>query len=186
MSQTNDFTKKGIHLEPRKPTDLAARLAELRLLVGYLGEVQTPAWWDTRFLDPKGLRFLQMTFPRTALSAAVHSVTTSAKRLHDERIGDKDVYHLFRLPPGLESETERFFLGPDSPPPETIPASCDAAMVNLRAFAGEPITAPLGPFQVENPKGDCDHDTVTRLAGVYLHAFLVGQVSLPYFGGNAA
>lgn len=177
---------KRVRLDTFRLIELSSVLAELRLLVGYLGEVQDTPWWDTRFLDPKGLRFLQMTFPRTALSAAAHSVSTAAKRLHDERIGDKDVYHLFRLPPSLEEETERFFLGPEAPVPETLPSSSYSAMEALHAFAGEPIPAPLGPFQVENPKGDCDHDTITRLAGVYMHAFSVGQISLPYFKSNTA
>ena len=60
---------------------------KIRALVGYLGEKSQLNWWDTNFLSETGLQFLSINFPRSSFSAGVNSVSTAARRLHDERIG---------------------------------------------------------------------------------------------------
>ena len=77
-------------------------LIMLRALVGFLGEKPQFNWWDTNFLSETGLKFLGITFPRSSLAAGINSVTAAARRVHDGRIGKKGVYHLFRLPLGIE------------------------------------------------------------------------------------
>jgi hypothetical protein len=74
------------------------QIIKLRLLVGFLGEKRQFNWWDSGFLAPTGLRFLQTIFPRTAVEAALRSTSQAARALHDSRIGRVGVFHLFRLP----------------------------------------------------------------------------------------
>ena len=85
-------------------------LAELRILCAYLGEHAQFDWWPTAFFAPTGLKFLEYNFPRTIVSAAVHSVTHAAKQLHDQRIGTAGSYHLFRLPHDLEQDVHNVIL----------------------------------------------------------------------------
>lgn len=85
-------------------------LARLRGLVGFLGEKGQANWWDTSFLDSMGQRFLEFIYPRTALNAGIRSTTEAAKTLHDQRIGEGRVVHLFRFSPSLEEEISQLFL----------------------------------------------------------------------------
>jgi hypothetical protein len=66
---------------------MVKQVIALRLLVGYLGERKQSAWWNTEFLSSAGLRFLERDFPRTAVSAALHSVRVAAKCLYDDPLG---------------------------------------------------------------------------------------------------
>src|SRR5881628_1017915 len=74
----------------------------LRLIVAALGERSTPPWWKTQFLTDVGMRAMSRIFPRTALMAALNSVSIVAQEDHDKRIGVGGRYHLFRLPTLLE------------------------------------------------------------------------------------
>lgn len=74
----------------------------LRLIVAALGERSTPPWWKTQFLTDVGMRSMVRIFPRTALSAALNSVSIVARQDHDKRIGVGGRYHLFRLPTSME------------------------------------------------------------------------------------
>src|SRR5260370_41584991 len=82
------------------------QMIRLRLLVGFLGERRQANWSDCSFLDPTGRRFLETTFPRTALNAALHSTSEAARIVHDSRIGRVGVFHLFRLPIDKEDKVE--------------------------------------------------------------------------------
>ena len=79
-------------------TELIQRLIQLRALIGFLGERNQFNWWDTQFLGKTSFGYLELNFPRTTFSSALHSVTAAAKKVHDDRIGKGFVYHLFRLP----------------------------------------------------------------------------------------
>src|SRR5438128_9303831 len=57
----------------------------LRLIVATLGERATPPWWKTQFLTDVGMRSMARIFPRTALSAALNSVSIVAREDHDRR-----------------------------------------------------------------------------------------------------
>ncbi len=161
-----------------------AHLAQLRLLVGYLGEKDQSAWWDCRFLCTNGLRFLEINFPRTVLAAAITSVTAAARRLHDERIGKANVYHLFRLPAALEEGVHKSL--PAGAPDDwvAVVADKDIAMQRLAEMAGETVDAPVGPVQVGTTKTLTTKSAVGELARHYLDAFTHDKVVLPYFSGG--
>ncbi|MGA3317149.1 MAG: BrxE family protein [Candidatus Korobacteraceae bacterium] len=78
-------------------------VSELRAIVAAVGERAKPAWWHTNILTDVGLRVTGRVFPRTALVAALKSVSLVAQLDHDHRVGC-DRYHLFRLPPEIECD----------------------------------------------------------------------------------
>uniref|UniRef100_UPI0039B77F6C BrxE family protein n=1 Tax=Pseudomonas sp. P1B16 TaxID=2986074 RepID=UPI0039B77F6C len=75
----------------------AQTIAELRVLVGYLGE-QQPAWWSSQFFSPTAAAFLGPVFARSTTLAQYQGVTAAAARKHEEHIGEGRTFHLFRLP----------------------------------------------------------------------------------------
>lgn len=79
-------------------------IAELRVLVGYLGEKSQCDWWGSNFLGPQSKIFLSHPYPRTSFLAQYHGVCEAALLVHDEYIGVGKNYHLYRLPDSLERE----------------------------------------------------------------------------------
>jgi hypothetical protein len=82
--------------------ELNNKLTQLRLVVGYLGEKDQFNWWSSSFLNETTKKMFEFTFPRTAELAQYEGVSASAARVHDERIGVGETFHLFRLPEFLE------------------------------------------------------------------------------------
>lgn len=156
----------------------AATLAELRALVGYLGE-QSPAWWGSHFFDQTASAFLTPVFGRSAHQAQYQGVLEAARRVHDERIGVGRTLHLFHMPEHYEQgaasliadreQGERLLAHTDSP---------DSALARLEALASAQ-QAGEGPVLV----GDFGEDVGTALgviAGLYLDAFRRGIQTYPY------
>lgn len=88
---------------------LIETIAQMRAMVGFLGERDQYAWWQSTFLSGSSKAFLAPVFDRTWVQAASVGVTQAAALMHDERIGIGQVYHLFRLPEDLESAVYRAF-----------------------------------------------------------------------------
>jgi hypothetical protein len=161
-------------------------LAKLRLLVGYLGEKDQADWWDCRFLCPNGIRFLEINFPRTVLAAGITSVTAAARRFHDERIGKKNVYHLFRLPAALEEAVHNSI--PPGVPEDwaSIITDVDTAVSKLGEMSDDVVDAPVGPVQVGTSETLATDAAVIEIAKHYHDAFTHEKVVLPYFSGGQA
>lgn len=170
-------------LEREKHANLYCQLATLRMLIGFLGEKNQSNWWDCQFLSPNGLRFLELNFPRTVLASAITSVTAAAMRFHDERIGKTDVFHLFRLPAGLEEAVQHSV--PSGLPDEWVLMIADVktALKQLASMTDGVVDASLGPVQVGKDvtlKGD---KAGILVAKYYYDAFANGKIVLPYFQG---
>ena len=156
----------------------AATLAELRGLVGYLGE-QSPAWWGSHFFGQTAMAFLTPVFGRSAHQAKYHGVLEAARRVHDERIGVGRTLHHFHMPEHYEQgaasliadreEGERLFAHTDSP---------DNALTRLEALAS-PQKAEEGPVLVGDLGGDLGAALAT-IAGLYLDALRRGIQTYPY------
>lgn len=74
------------HMANMETTQLQ-QLAILRTVVGYLGERDQSAWWQSSFFGPSSRAFLQPIFARTELLAQYNGVTRAAALVHDDRIG---------------------------------------------------------------------------------------------------
>ncbi|NAW35027.1 BrxE family protein [Halomonas alimentaria] len=156
----------------------AAKLAELRVLVGYLGE-QSPAWWGSHFFGQTAMAFLTPVFGRSAHQAQYQGVLEAARRVHDERIGVGRTLHLFHMPEHYEQGAASLIA--DREEGERLlahTASPDNALARLQTLAS-PQQAEEGPVVV----GDLGEDLGTALAvmaGLYLDAFRRGIQTYPY------
>lgn len=160
-------------------------LATLRTVVGYLGEKEQYAWWQSSFLGTGSRSFLAPVFGRTMLLAQVTGITSAAARVHDEYIGVGDTYHLFRLPEDLEQSMHEFFASPEPSP--TISAwikSRETALSYLQEIA-PPATTGIGPVHVGNLEAIRSAAAWESAAAHYAQAFLHSTQSFPYFADRA-
>jgi hypothetical protein len=164
-----------------KPADLSA-VATLRLLVGYLGEKAQFGWWGSSFFSTSSRRFIDPVFGRTGLLARYHGVVTAAARVHDERIGTGQVYHLFRLPADVEQELHSLVQDP-SFATGTLAwvASRDAALAALTEIAAGTSEALDGPVRFGDAAELSGGASWQRLAGIYAGSFSRGARAFPYF-----
>ncbi|MDD2599103.1 MAG: BrxE family protein [Kiritimatiellae bacterium] len=184
MSESNNKRLDAeVFFAGEKHTKIHCQLAMLRMLVGYLGEKNQSNWWDCQFLSPYGIRFLEINFPRTILASAITSVTAAAMRFHDERIGKKDVFHLFRLPAGLE-EAVHNALPPGNPAEWTaLIHGVETAIKQLNNMHDSAVDASVGPVQVGTVGGLMGGDVISVIAKHYNDAFSNKKIVLPYFTG---
>ncbi|MCG5496113.1 BrxE family protein [Ectothiorhodospira variabilis] len=156
----------------------AATLAELRVLVGYLGE-QAPAWWSSHFFGQSAMAFLTPVFGRSARQAQYQGVLEAARRVHDEHIGIGRTLHLFHMPEHYEQgastlvadreQAEGLFDHIDSP---------EHAQARLEKLAS-PQEAKEGPVVVGD-LGESLAMPLATMAGLYLDAFRRGIQTYPY------
>ena len=163
------------------------QLTILRSVIGYLGERDQYAWWQSSFFGPGRASFLAPVFGRTQLLAQCIGVTRAAALIHDERIGVGDVYHLFRLPEEFEQGIHRLLQASQfCARLAALTASKDAAQAHLRATAimsGKPAA---GPVLVSNATELPRPETLHALAAHYLHGFTNRTPAYPYFSGKTA
>jgi len=160
---------------------LYEKLIFLRALISFLGEKSQFNWWDTNFLSETGLQFLSINFPRSSFSAGVNSVTTAARRLHDERIGKGGVYHLFRLPSSAEENVHNKLLQMDAAEIKKMISHKETALENIETMLSSRDTVPEGPVQVGRLKNIMSNFAVSELAMHYYDAFKSGKQCFPYF-----
>jgi len=156
-------------------------LISLRALVGFLGEKPQFKWWDTNFLSETGLKFLEITFPRSSLAAGINSVTAAARRVHDGRIGKKGVYHLFRLPLSIEQIMHESLTQLDHSSLLASIKTRDLALEKLRNMTngGSPLRE--GPVQIGTHKDLFSLVAARKIGRCYADAFAEGKQTFPYF-----
>jgi hypothetical protein len=157
-------------------------LAKLRAVIGYLGEREQYAWWQSAFFSPDSPRFLAPAFGRTVLLAQCVGVARAAGLVHDERIGVGRVYHLFRLPEDMEQGMhealhdlvlQREIAG--------IVAAKATALQYLRSRAGSNPGSGVGPVELGHARDLHDQRHWNAVAARYLGAFSAGVEVYPYF-----
>ncbi|XOV89815.1 MAG: BrxE family protein [Pseudomonadota bacterium] len=161
--------------------DSAKIVAELRLLVGYLGETNQKNWWGSNFLSPSSKAFLTPPFPRTVLLAQYHGVCEAACLVHDAFIGVGSNYHLYRLPDGVERAAaavlqEAKFIQQV----EAELTSADAALRRLEECADKEVNQSDGPVNVGVYADAKLGSLIQQCAGHYLHAFSAGAKTFPF------
>ena len=157
------------------------QIAELRVIVGFLGEKNQANWWGSDFLSETGSSFLAPIFSNSLFLAQYNGVTAAAAKIHDEDIGIGYIYHLFRLPIGLEqASTEAFNDMLFTQALQVNLASQELALARLANLAINLEAASPGPHSL----GLMKEDLISQLksaAGIYLSAFTLGIKSFPYF-----
>ncbi|WP_295539280.1 BrxE family protein [uncultured Thiohalocapsa sp.] len=160
---------------------LPADVAELRLLLGYLGEKDQYNWWPCSFLAPASEAFLRPVFARTSLLAQYQGVCEAALRVHDWHIGLGRHYHLYRLPDALERAAGQVLLEADfADGIKPWIANSDAALQRLSALSEPPTEFASGPVRVGSYAADDLQTLLRRCAGYYQQAIRAGEQSLPY------
>lgn len=149
--------------------------ARLRQLVGFLGSRPRFAWWDCNFMSDTGLRFLANPFPRSAAAAALNATVEAARRLHDQELGKKNCYHLFRLPGGIEDLICNAQAG------DIAVWTKETALDALMEIADARIEAPQGPVQIGIEKQILTATSAQELAAHYHSAYAQGIRCFPYF-----
>lgn len=158
-------------------------IAELKLLVGYLGEKSQHNWWESNFLGTSSGAFLMHTFPRTTLLSQYHGVNEAALLVHDEFVGVGKNYHLFRLPVSIERNVASAIqeLAADEKLNNTLKSkeSVQQRLAELAAKAeGQDGPVNIGAF--DDTK--LEHLMHTS-AGFYLSAFQHGKKCFPFMRG---
>ena len=160
-------------------------IAELRLLVGYLGEKDQFNWWGSGFIAPTSEAFLLPIFPRTVWLAKYHGVTEAACLVHDDRIGVGKNFHLYRLPDSLERSSAsvvKVVVASTGLQDKLI--SVDAALTRLRELASSESEAGEGPVSLGESSEDNFEMPLSRVARIYLDAFQAGISAFPFVRGR--
>jgi hypothetical protein len=161
-----------------RTSPIVVKLARVRWLVAYLGSKKNFNWWDCSFLDETGLKFLAMTFPRSADSAALEATLQAGQRIHDAAIGRIGTYHLFRLPTSIQQRLADASIQNVGLLPK------EEALAELAKLGDPSIRAPEGPVQVGVEKKIATNDSIKELAAHYHSAFQQGIRCYPYFASQ--
>lgn len=170
-------------VQPGEGHNIAEAIARLRVLVLAAGEAAQTPWWRTQFMSETGMRFLERLYPRTVLSAAIHAASTAAREVHDQAVGRRGAYHLFRLPVHIESAIRSHIN--DSPNQlhdlrESL-GDMRGLLSELSSIGGESSGKAEGPVRMGAAKALNEHQTVERMAGMYRTAFSRGRQVFPFF-----
>lgn len=164
---------------------LALTIAEIRVLVGYLGEKNQANWWGSEFFSPSAAAFLGPIFNRSLFLTQYQGATSAAALVHDDVIGVGRIYHLFRLPIGLEqASADALHDAPFSQLLRDRLTNQEQAMTRLGDIATKQETVSPGPISL-GQMGDDLGSELKRAAGVYHAALKLGIQSFPYLRETA-
>ena len=158
-------------------------IAELKLLVGYLGEKSQHGWWESNFLGASSGAFLMHAFPRTTLLSQYNGVNEAALLVHDEYVGIGKNYHLFRLPVSIERKVAGAIqeLAENEKVINSF-TSKEAAQQRLAELATTE-KAQDGPVNIGSFEDTNLEHLIHTSAGLYLSAFQEGKKCLPFMRG---
>ena len=159
---------------------IATTIAELRILIGYLGEKGQANWWGSEFFSATATAFLAPIFNRSLFLAQYQGATAAAAKVHDEAIGVGRIYHLFRLPIGLEQASADALN--DATFVQAVQARLanrELALMRLAELAEKVESASSGPVSLGLMSQDIKAE-LKRAAGFYCAAFTSGIQTFPY------
>ncbi len=157
-------------------------LALMRAAVGYLGEREQYAWWQSSFFSTQSRAFLAPVFGRTQLLTQATGVTRAASLVHDERIGVGRVFHLFRLPEDIEQSIHQTLQQPVVAQQIATTVTNQAVALQYLQDAAHALTAAgVGPTHVGTASAMRDARTWRTVAAQYAHAFNNGDQIFPFF-----
>lgn len=155
-------------------------VAEIRVLVGSLGEKGVFNWWGSDFFSPTAGAFLSPIFTRSVFLAQYNGVTAAAAKVHDEVIGVGRTLHLFRLPIELEQSCQEVANDPAFVTRVQVHLGDRQKTLNRLAELAAPAQASSpGPLLLGLVGEDITKD-LARAAGVYVAAFQQQMQSFPY------
>lgn len=172
--------------DQKNKLELLAHIVSLRTIILALGEISDPPWWRTKYLSNVGFRFLERIYPKTYFQAALNSAGKAARDVHDQSVGKFAVYHLFRLPPGLDAELQQFqpkLSAEDlSELHETI-GDRPLLLEKLKEISNNAThTDDLAGALKIGAEADCHNwNSYHTMAAIYHYAFTENKKAFPYF-----
>ena len=158
------------------------QVAKLRAVIGYLGEREHFAWWQSSFFGAGSKTFLAPIFGKNPVLAQCSGVTRSAALLHDERIGVGNVYHLFRLFEDMEQDIHQALHQPTlCVEIAALVIDRAAALAYLHEVVGAITSIGIGPTHVSDSQALRTSATWARVAAYYLNGFDQQIQVYPYF-----
>ena len=155
-------------------------IAELRVLIGYLGEKDQAGWWNSQFFGTTAAPFLAPIFNRSLFLAQYQGATAAAAKIHDEAIGVGRIYHLFRLPIVLEQASATALNDASFVQAlQTRLANRELALARLAELAEKVESASPGPVSL-GPMSQDLRAELERAAGLYYSALTTGIQTFPY------
>lgn len=160
-------------------------LVKLRAAVGVLGEHGPRPRWPSAFATASSRAFLSPLFPRTLHLSQLRGVISAASRVHDERIGVGDVYHLFRLPEEIEQAVHRLMLTPPGTAAFAAAAADPSAATSTLASLAAGVTAQaVGPARIGGTEEMGDKAAWQKVAGQYAYGFKADTEVFPFFSAK--
>lgn len=172
--------------ETHDKTNLENEIIKLRIVVLALGEIAAPPWWRTKIIKGIGLSFFERIYPRTYFLAAVNAAGKAARDVHDLSVGQVGVYHLFRLPAGLEINVHNCFYKLNKSLVNEIIRFCDNEHWLISKLSelckGEaPKNLMPGATKIGKEHDCYNPETFKKIASLYLSAFENDKQIFPYF-----
>jgi hypothetical protein len=161
------------------PATILSGIDQLRRVIAFLGSSKSSGWWDCSFMGETGLKYLSVSFPRSAADAALRATIEAAQRVHDSALGKIGCYHLFRLPIPIEERLA------DLNPIGAGNFTVESARNKLVGIANASINAPEGPVQIGFERKIVTATSLQEMAAHYLSAFEKGIRCYPYFSAGA-
>lgn len=155
-------------------------VADLRMIVGYLGEQSQSNWWSSNFLAPQAKAYLSPIYPRTVVLAQYRGVTEAALRVHDEFIGVGKNYHLFRLPEAIEHAAADWVQSQNENHYSEMLGSQESALLVLQGLTGGESRKADGPVAVGEYSATKLSEMLKEASGYYLAAFKSGAKCYPF------
>ena len=160
-------------------------IAELRMVVEFLGEKDQFGWWPCLFFSSSSDQYLSPIFPKTTMIARYQGVKQAAQKLHDISVGKGSVYHLFRLPENIEDmvlellKDEEYIDGSIEPL-----LNKEAALSKIENMATNKEKGKEGPTLLGDFNVDKLDEVIGKMANNYLEAFKKNIKSYPYLRAN--
>lgn len=159
----------------------APLLAEIRFLVGFLGEKTQSSWWGSNFMASSSEAFLAPVFSRTTMLAKYHGVCEAAMLVHDEHIGLGANYHLYRMPESAERAAAKAVTDTDFQQHiNDVLGSSEAVQKRLGELAATDIEKVQGPVVLGNYADAELNQQLRQSASHYSRAFKEGYECFPF------
>ena len=165
--------------------EIIETVLRLRAAVGFLGEQGPARRWPSTFFAPSSRSFLSPLFPRTLQLSQLRGVIAAAARVHDERIGVGNVYHLFRLPEEIEQATHHFMSMPHTGSAMVSSfADTASASATLKQLAAKESLETVGPARIGPAKEMDKMAAWQKVAALYGFGFRNEAEVYPFFSAK--
>ena len=163
---------------------IAEKFAQLRVVVGVLGQAEAANWWSSSFLTKGGIEIAAYNFARGPEFSAVNATSAAAKMLHDEKIGKRSSVHLYRLSLGEESLIHHALRNHAGDFTNEVLGNKEKPMLWLKEQTVKTAKISPGPICIGTISEAFTEAGFKDMASHYLAAFEQQVQCLPYFSDS--